>query len=150
MKNSENWVTRASWYSSGKAKIGIAGTAQSGRKPEELLFGTHVSFELMQMHKKSTTYRLSIHTEVPVAVISVPMVFFFCALLLHFIITSSPAISSWPCITFSPESTVNNSYTKSESNNTTELHLSGLMRMTSHPDMQKIRIIGFFFENRLH
>ena len=33
---------------------------------------------------------------------------------------------------------------------TVELHLSELIGTTSHPDMQKIRIIGFFFENRLH
>jgi len=33
---------------------------------------------------------------------------------------------------------------------TVELHLSGLIGTASHPDMQKIRIIGFFFENRLH
>jgi len=32
---------------------------------------------------------------------------------------------------------------------TVELHLSGVIGMASHPDMQKIRIIGFFFENRL-
>ena len=31
-----------------------------------------------------------------------------------------------------------------------DFHLSGLIGMPSHPDMQKIRIIGFFFENRLH
>jgi len=34
--------------------------------------------------------------------------------------------------------------------NTAELHLSGLIRMASHPDTQKIRIIGFYFENGLH
>jgi len=33
---------------------------------------------------------------------------------------------------------------------TAELHLSGLTGTASHPDKQKIRIIGFFFENRLH
>jgi len=33
---------------------------------------------------------------------------------------------------------------------TVELHVSGLIGTASHPDMQKIRIIGFFFENRLH
>ena len=33
---------------------------------------------------------------------------------------------------------------------TLELHLSGLIGTDSHPDMQKIRMIGFFFENRLH
>ena len=33
---------------------------------------------------------------------------------------------------------------------TVELHLSGLIGTASHPDMQKVRIIGFFFENRLH
>ena len=33
--------------------------------------------------------------------------------------------------------------------NTVELHLSGLIGMMSHPDMQKIWIIGFLFENRL-
>jgi len=32
----------------------------------------------------------------------------------------------------------------------TEFHLSGLIGTASHPDMQKIRIFGFFFENRLH
>ena len=31
-----------------------------------------------------------------------------------------------------------------------QLHLSGLVGTASHPDMQQIRIIGFFFENRLH
>jgi len=30
-----------------------------------------------------------------------------------------------------------------------ELHLSGLNGTASHPDMKKIRLIGFFFENRL-
>ena len=30
-----------------------------------------------------------------------------------------------------------------------ELHLSGLIGTPSHPDMQKPRIIGLFFENRL-
>jgi hypothetical protein len=33
---------------------------------------------------------------------------------------------------------------------TVEFHLSGLSGAVSHPDMQKIRIIGFFFEHRLH
>ena len=33
---------------------------------------------------------------------------------------------------------------------TVKLHLSGLIGTDSHPDMQKIRIIVFFFENRLH
>jgi len=33
---------------------------------------------------------------------------------------------------------------------TLELRLSGLIGTVSHPDMQKIRKIGFFFENRLH
>jgi hypothetical protein len=32
---------------------------------------------------------------------------------------------------------------------TVELHLSGLVRAEIHPDMQKIRIIGFFFANGL-
>jgi len=32
---------------------------------------------------------------------------------------------------------------------TVELHLPGLIGTANHPDMQKIRIIGFFFENRL-
>jgi len=31
-----------------------------------------------------------------------------------------------------------------------ELHLSGFIGTARHPGMQKIRIIGFFFENRLH
>ena len=34
--------------------------------------------------------------------------------------------------------------------NTVELHLSRLIGTTSHLDMQKIRIIGIFFENRLN
>jgi hypothetical protein len=34
--------------------------------------------------------------------------------------------------------------------NAVELHLSGLTGTTSHSDMQKIQIIGFFFENKLH
>jgi len=34
--------------------------------------------------------------------------------------------------------------------NTVELHLFGIIVTASHPDMQKIRMIGFFFENRLH
>jgi len=33
---------------------------------------------------------------------------------------------------------------------TTELHLYELIGTTNHPDMQKIQIIEFFFENRLH
>jgi hypothetical protein len=33
---------------------------------------------------------------------------------------------------------------------TVELHLSGLIGTAIHLDMQKIRIIGFIFENRLH
>jgi hypothetical protein len=33
---------------------------------------------------------------------------------------------------------------------TAELHLSRLIGTASHPAMQKIRIIGFFFEHRLH
>jgi len=33
---------------------------------------------------------------------------------------------------------------------TVELHLSGLIGTASHPDMLKIRIIGFFFESRLY
>jgi hypothetical protein len=34
--------------------------------------------------------------------------------------------------------------------NTVELRLSRLIGMASHPDMQKIWIIEFFFENRQH
>jgi hypothetical protein len=34
--------------------------------------------------------------------------------------------------------------------NTVNFHLSELIGTANHPDMQKIRIIGFFFENRLH
>ena len=30
------------------------------------------------------------------------------------------------------------------------LAFKGLIGTAGHPDMQKIRIIGFFFENRLH
>jgi len=33
---------------------------------------------------------------------------------------------------------------------TVVLHLSGLNGIASHPRMQKIRIIGFFFDNKLH
>ena len=31
-----------------------------------------------------------------------------------------------------------------------ELHFSGLNGLACHPNIQKIRIIGFLFENRLH
>jgi len=31
-----------------------------------------------------------------------------------------------------------------------EFHFSGLIGTASHPDVQKIRIIGIYFENRLH
>jgi len=31
-----------------------------------------------------------------------------------------------------------------------ELHLSGLIGTASHPDKQKIQVIGVFFENELH
>ena len=34
--------------------------------------------------------------------------------------------------------------------NTIELHLYWLIGTVSNPDKQTIRIIGFFFENRLH
>jgi len=34
--------------------------------------------------------------------------------------------------------------------NTAGLHLSGIIGTARHPDMQKIRIIEFFFENSLH
>jgi len=37
-----------------------------------------------------------------------------------------------------------------ENINTVELQLSGLIGTVKHPDLQKIRIIGFFFVNRLH
>jgi len=33
---------------------------------------------------------------------------------------------------------------------TVELHLFGLIGTASHPDMHKSRIVGFFFESRLH
>jgi len=33
---------------------------------------------------------------------------------------------------------------------TIELHLPGLIGTVNHPDMQKISITGYFFENRLH
>ena len=33
---------------------------------------------------------------------------------------------------------------------TLEFHLSGLTGTTNHPESKKIRIIGVFFENRLH
>ena len=36
------------------------------------------------------------------------------------------------------------------SGNKVKLRLSGLIRKASHPNTQKIRIIGFFFKNRLH
>jgi hypothetical protein len=37
-----------------------------------------------------------------------------------------------------------------EKRNTAELQLSGIIGMASLPSMQKIRIIGLFFENSLH
>jgi len=38
----------------------------------------------------------------------------------------------------------------SVSNVTVELHLFGLINTANHSDIQKIRKIGFFFENSLH
>ena len=38
----------------------------------------------------------------------------------------------------------------SEDNSRVELQLCGLIGTTSRPDMQKLRIIGFFFENGVH
>jgi len=38
----------------------------------------------------------------------------------------------------------------STSTDTVERHLSGLSETARHPDTQKIRIIGFFFGNRLN
>ena len=46
--------------------------------------------------------------------------------------------------TFATASTVD------DATNIVELHLWGLIGTANHPDMQKIRIIGFFPENRLH
>ena len=43
----------------------------------------------------------------------------------------------------------NVNYTDQFCTYTAELHLSGLIVKASHPDMQKIRIIGFFLKNRL-
>jgi hypothetical protein len=37
---------------------------------------------------------------------------------------------------------------ESAESNTVKRHLFGLFGAARHPDMQKIRIIGFFFENR--
>ena len=37
-----------------------------------------------------------------------------------------------------------------KTSNKVELQLSGLIGTVSNLDMQKMRIIGFFFENRLH
>jgi hypothetical protein len=37
-----------------------------------------------------------------------------------------------------------------DNKNKVDLRLSGLIGTGSHPEMQTIRIIGFFFENRLH
>jgi hypothetical protein len=34
--------------------------------------------------------------------------------------------------------------------NTVGLHLSAFIGTAKHPDIQKIRIVGFLFENRLH
>jgi hypothetical protein len=39
---------------------------------------------------------------------------------------------------------------KLEKYTTVERHLSGLIGTANHPDVQKIRVIEFFFENRLH
>jgi hypothetical protein len=44
----------------------------------------------------------------------------------------------------------NNNNDNNNNNNTVELHLSGLIGTAGHLDVQKIRVIGFFFENRLH
>jgi hypothetical protein len=39
---------------------------------------------------------------------------------------------------------------KNINNGTAEFNLSGLIGTASHTVIKKIRIIGFFFENRLH
>ena len=39
---------------------------------------------------------------------------------------------------------------ESNESNTVELHLAGLTGTTGHSNMQKIRLIGFFFEIMLH
>ena len=39
---------------------------------------------------------------------------------------------------------------QSSSKSAVEFHLPGLIGSARYPDKQKIRIIGFFFENRLH
>jgi len=44
----------------------------------------------------------------------------------------------------------NEDIANAEAGGTVELHFSRLTGTTSHPDMQKIRIIGFLFENKLH
>jgi len=47
------------------------------------------------------------------------------------------------------EQRLQSSQTSSLSQPSTKLHLSGLVGTASHPDIQKIRIIGFLFENKL-
>jgi hypothetical protein len=47
-------------------------------------------------------------------------------------------------------SELTNKRVRNNRRSTLELHLSGLLGTTSHRDMQKIRIIAFYFENRLH
>ena len=47
-------------------------------------------------------------------------------------------------------SELSNKRVRNNRRSTVEFHLPGLLGTTSHPDMHKIRIIGFFFENRLH
>ena len=39
---------------------------------------------------------------------------------------------------------------RGQNQSTVELHLIGLIKTANHPDMEKIRIIGFCFENRLN
>jgi len=41
-------------------------------------------------------------------------------------------------------------YPHTVASNTAEYQLSGLIGTASYPDMQEIRIIGFFFKNSLH
>ena len=47
-------------------------------------------------------------------------------------------------------SDLTNKRVRNNRRSTVEFHLPGLLGSTYHPDMQKIRIIGFFFENSLH
>jgi len=58
-------------------------------------------------------------------------------------------VNHFPSARFTYETSAHSSETR-EAFDTVQLHFSGTIGTAGLPDMQKIRIIGVFFENGLH